>query len=492
MNKRYLRWLFRHWKIALIFFSLLYFFLTMTPFITYSADLVTRQHMYRDSMYFATRLAVLIAYGLPLFLFSFVHRTRSADAWFSLPYSRKEQLVTSLLFALIVCSGLFLVSTLCAWGLGGRSVMTLGRQLLIILYMIFSLAVLIGFNTLLYLIGNNLLDGVVMVGAYTLMPVLLSFAVSSLQGMLPMRSGVIDQFANSAYQYFSPVLMMSTNITALVEDIYSFRLWMVAAQLAFGALCWVGLKKEFIERRTERAEHISNSFFSWPFVIRVYVVFLLLAASIDTIAFGTALNITFYLVLYGIYVIAGFVYKRKIQLSLKNNLFYLIALAATLAFSSICFRTHVFGLGNRLPDLNSDSLSVYYYAYVSREDLGSMVDDTYYDGNTDCVQVSFDLRVSPNTIPGLKDRLLAMYENGADLFYSQNTDHNGFTSVSMIDISEDGNTFTTIESWNLSTSMTFSEEELQEISRYGSVTVSWETSSDYQELSLAEYLAQRN
>lgn len=492
MNKRYLRWLFRHWKIALIFFSLLYFFLTMTPFITYSSDLTTRQQMYRDSMSVAMGLAILIAYGLPLFLFAFVHRIRSADAWFSLPYSRKEQLVSSLMFTLIVCSGLFAVSTLCAWGLGGQGVMTLGRQLLIILYMIFSLAVLISFNTLLYLIGNNLLDGVVMVGAYTVMPVLLYYAVNSLQGMLPMHSEVIEQAASSIYQYFSPVMMMSDNITALVEDVSGFRLGSVAAQLAFGVLCRAGLKKEFIERRTERAEHISDSFFSWPFVIRVYAVFLLLAASIITIAYGTALDLTFYLVLYGIYVIAGFVYKRKIELSLKNNLFYLIALAVTLAFSSICFRTHVFGLGDRLPDLNCDRLNVYYYAYVSREDLGSMVEDTYYDGNPDSVQVSFDLQVSPDAIPGFTDRLLAMYENGTELFYSNNTDYNGFTSVSLADISEDGNTCTTRQYWNLSTSLTFSEEELQEISRYGSVTVSWETDSGYQELPLAEYLAQRS
>ncbi len=76
----YWKWLLDHWKTALIFFGILYLFITQAALV-YSDSPVTG---FKSSVYCGLVMSVMIAYGLPLFEFNFVHTRKGADVYFAL------------------------------------------------------------------------------------------------------------------------------------------------------------------------------------------------------------------------------------------------------------------------------------------------------------------------------------------------------------------------------------------------------------------------
>ena len=110
--------------------------------------------------------SLLLSFVMPVLVFDHVHDKKAVDTYFSLPLSRKKMLYTGLVFCFAIVYPVLMMAVI-AYGIK----LKLG---LMIIALAFELAIgtlaIILFNTTLYLIGNNLVDGIVMMGAYTFLP----------------------------------------------------------------------------------------------------------------------------------------------------------------------------------------------------------------------------------------------------------------------------------------------------------------------------------
>ncbi|MBR4421463.1 MAG: hypothetical protein IKS69_02915, partial [Erysipelotrichaceae bacterium] len=119
-----------------------------------------------------TLITIVLCFAIPMDVFYHVHDKKAVDTYFSLPVSRKALLGTGIVFSvLIVCFTL-------ACGIVPYSLKhELNMALLLAETLPICTAVIL-YNTTLYLIGNNLVDGVVMMGAYTFMPLAIVWIVN--------------------------------------------------------------------------------------------------------------------------------------------------------------------------------------------------------------------------------------------------------------------------------------------------------------------------
>ena len=113
------------------------------------------------------------------------------------------------------------------------------------------------------MIGNDIVDGVIMMGAYTVLPlsitsVLSSFTYSFVAG---------NRYANlTLVSLFSPLYMAGELLTAIVGNEKTDFIFIVGL-IGFGLLSAWLLHRSYVLRKAERANQCSNSFFSYPLVI---------------------------------------------------------------------------------------------------------------------------------------------------------------------------------------------------------------------------------
>ena len=214
LNKNYFKYLFQNKKIAWIFFLIMYMAVSLSSFIslgtTYSAKL---NFAFKCSFV----LSCIMTFVLPIFLFSFVHRKRSCDLYFSLPIERKELLSTTILFSFTLTFGFFILTTLVAILLCMSHItINLIAYLQTILFVGFSSLALLLINSSIYLLANNIFDGILMLAAYLVIPVSICIVLSVISNVF-----LIDFLVNKINGgiYFSPIAIVWTNASVLMSDI---------------------------------------------------------------------------------------------------------------------------------------------------------------------------------------------------------------------------------------------------------------------------------
>lgn len=435
----YWKWLLDHWKTALIFFGILYLFITQAALV-YSDSPVTG---FKSSVYCGLVMSVMIAYGLPLFEFNFVHTRKGADVYFALPVSRKRMLAENVFFAVTTSVGYFAFSTLVSYFvtvLQGSDEVRLSAVLLLCVYMLLFITTLVCFNSMLFLLGNNTVDGLIILAAYSFLPLLaVGVTDSYTRAMLPDTAGFVD---SPVQELLSPFLTGIFDINAMVDcldgeiGITGAAWYRPVILLLYLVLSVYGLYKQFICRKSERAEHVSDGFFSYPLVISVYtaaaVLMIVLSGTGGSRGRSAVWTAIWSAVVFALYVIATFIYRRKIRITVRSILFFAVTLACCFLFSGVSFKTHSYGFGDRLPELNSPYLAVRYITTVRQNDLGvpSSENDGTAAGRT--VNVNLNITVKTSSLdeyPELRENLLAVWKQGIEDFYSRDYDLGGTTLI---------------------------------------------------------------
>ena len=280
---------------------------------------------------------LVLVFAVSVDVFYHVHDKKAADTYFSLPLSRRKMLITGIVFSVAVVYLPFALSIV-RTGLGNKDF----RLPLILAEMFLTVVVTVVFNTVLYLLGNNLVDGVVMMGAYTFMPVAIeailnSFFYSYVAGMRGFEFYLI--------RFLSPIYM-----GIYLFDTGTFDPATVAALLVFLAVSGYLLYRSYVDRDAERAGSHSTKFFSYPFVINFYlIVCLFLIASFfnlnyDGLKAFAEDYFVLYLLLFTVFIAAYFLYRRKFYFSWKLPLFYVAVLAVSLFCATLCIEMKGFGL----------------------------------------------------------------------------------------------------------------------------------------------------
>ncbi len=419
MNKKYMNYLIRNRKIALIFFFVIYLAMSLTPYIHGFSR--TGEELFNGSLMIATVMSVMLCFALPVLQFAYIQRKKSADLFLALPVSRKEQLNTNLLFCFGTAFGYFLVTTLLILVLTGAA--DFGKYLCIAAHNALLFAVIILLNTLFFLIANNVFDGIVMIASYAFLPTFLYlaylfFMTNTVAGYTEIRA------YSSGIMMTSPLYMGFRNLNGLMQETEMAFHWLYEILLAvYGALAYACLQFHFVKRKAERAEQISNEFFAYPFIIHIYMacvmIFLMERNGIRDV-------LVFYILLFVIYIIATFVYKRKIQLDWKNVLIYACAMGLSILLAKVSWSTKGFGLARLNPVRTNDKIYYQYLVIADPNDLSKMYD--YDSGGNDSVEVTFLMEIPKGKSSEYKEEMDALEQyrlRAVDSFYTDDGQYNG-------------------------------------------------------------------
>lgn len=466
MNKSYLNYLIKNRKVLILFFLAVYLCVCLTWNLS-AAGTAAPGYGYYSAAKAAIAISIVLCYALPVLLFSYVHQRSSADLYFALPVSRKEQRITTLLFAFLIAFGYFFITIIAAWLLFNAGNVSAGCLLECICFAAFLIITLLSFNTMLYLLANNLLDGIVTMAAYTMLPLVGSMAESIIVSNLV--AGGTPAVKDGVFVILSPALMLIRNFAATISMngwlFQQFNIPYLIFSAAYLVLSWLVVRKQFDERQTERAGQISDHPLTYPTIINLYaVIFLLVFGSYLVLEPGPELLVS-YLFLLVCYVAGTFLYRRKLKVDARMIGTYVLEAVLCASLMFIGWKTQGFGAARAYSLTDSRQIVYEYNMQTERDDLGR---STLADQNA---YVMFSVAVDTDKNSGNEEfkKLMEDYRSRAiDEFYSGNKpEYAGSFRVYMTN----DNRSHYENSYFYNPSVPFTEEELKQISKYGDVEV---------------------
>ena len=493
MNKSYLKYLFSSRKFALLFVAVMYLMLCGVPFLEGVEGM--NAQLYSSSLAIGMAMNVIMVYVLPVLLFSFVHKRRSADQMMALPMSRKELLITPLTFGFALTGGCWVVSPLLFYVLFGIGFVNFSLVLAIIGVGLLIILGMLIINTALFLTANNVFDGIVMIAAYTAIPLLaeLGFLVFS-STMLAGGDYIRESFAG----YLSPIYMSMCNIGNMMDGVQwanaleEVRVLYFLVPLAYVAAAGFALVPLFIRRKSERADQLSDGKTAYPLIITVYLFVLLTIVAFWTVETTSIVaTIPYYLLLLLAYVIAQFVYRRSISFHLNIFIRYAICLAAGLGVAFIGWQTSGFGIARNYNYGEPGSNLAYSYHTLAEEGDLSMPKAFIYDTDT-YVEVRFDVKMPVDNLNEDVLKILDKKRNEAiDDFYARTLPDYpaGLYINNERYVIEDGRGYYMNNNYYNYACKPFTVEELKEIDQYTRVYVGHSDQyGNWTDYTLTEYL----
>lgn len=494
INKNYFKYLFKSKIIAWVFFGIMFIAISMSSFLTPGNEAAD---CFRVTTITSLVLSIIMSFALPVFLFSFVHRKRSCDMYFSLPIDRKELLITTITFSFVLIFSYYAITSIFALLFTMRST-TIFFSSLFASYAMMALGILalLIINSCIYLFANNIFDGIVMLAAYSAIFVAISLTAEIISDLL------LIPFMLSSFEegiLFSPVAIVAVNFTSIsqnivqsIDDAMSFvpsvSYLQITVLVIYTCIACFLLKKNFAERKTERAEQVSNTFFSYPFIINFYLLVSLINLGFSIIKSNMIDSfILLYILLFCIYLISIFVYKRKIKFYWKNILYFVSAALITFGCGKFIFMNHAFSLPYQYPLNAGEKINYYINEHNLNKDLSSKDLEANYSVN---LSINIDIPTNQLETEQYKQAVSILeayrkqaidlwfttsqsyYDKGADLYISnaiQNKD---------------------VASCSYQTKDVFTIEELKQLAKIGTIQIEYydyET-DNYQTYTLDEYL----
>lgn len=305
----------------------------------------------KDGVFLILTISLLLCYILPVVVFKYIHDKKAVDTYFSLPISRKELLITGLLFcalATILPSGI----SYFVYNFIYESHSLLSAIGFVAIMSVASICLIL-FNTMLYQLANTEFDGIVMIGAYSILPLALIIVMQIFLEVF------VCGYSASSFDiigYLSPIHMFISlflknykvfHIELNILD-YSYSLVLVLFAIISFALMYV----YFPKRDVERAGTSSSKFFAYPFAIYTYTLLVLFGISSNYSYAYTGIFsflkefFVLYIITFALFVIAHFVYKRKFYFNIQLPIFFVITLIISLLFCTSARKTNGFGLAN--------------------------------------------------------------------------------------------------------------------------------------------------
>ena len=340
-----------------------------------------------DFMIFHVIICGMLCFLLPASVFYYIQNKKAVDTFYSLPVSRKKLLFTGLLFCIVTIYMSFMIAFVFHILHNGTKLITLFT---VPLFALLAITTLVLFNVAIFSLTNNIVDGVVILGAYTYMPL---FILATLGVFVQNYVCGSNGFAFDFLGYLSPSYIGASLLRKVfpVENDLSLVQYLkyIVACIVYIALSIKILDKHYIKRDVERAGSITDNLYTYPFIIFIYVILcmLMIISSYNFNDYGIfqffTRNIASYVLLFAIFMIAYFLYKRKLSFNYKLPVLYIVLMICSLIFAETAKMTKGFGLTNNY--LKYDDRA----KYTINSDQGY-----YYDSDYDPDL----LRLAQNTI----------------------------------------------------------------------------------------------
>lgn len=390
MSKNYFKYLFKSNKVLIAFIAVIQALICIVESLTYNNNSASLNYSGN------TIFAYALVFVLPILFLNHAQNKKSVDSYFALPVKRKAIILTSIFFMwLLIIIPLILV--LIAYSLIDSG------QLTYYLYALFistiSFLVLLIFNSGIYLIGNNNVDGIIMMIAYSILPFILIGLLSSY------FNKICYGFSLNTYyycRYISLLYSSYVNLNAHVEITSQFIPWLITIAIYFVS-GYVAIKKHYINRKAERAQTISDNLFAYPFVIHTMIIMLIFMISISYQGYAGGLGdmILLYLLTAILFEILSFVYRRMIKVKIKDIVVIALTILLSIGFVKISFYYEGFGL-SYLYDHSPKNVAYRYNMWnVQDNDVHNLLLEKYDEVRYYCVY--FDLSIVEKDMDKNKD-----------------------------------------------------------------------------------------
>ena len=482
MNKSYFRFLVRYHRVPLVFFFIFYMTIALSSFMT-GPSLYAPDHgmnsILSSTFTACMVMSVLLTFGIPIYLFTWMHTKKSCDVYGALPYTRKEMLITSMTAAFLVCFGFFFLGTIIPAIIGlAHGELYLSGYLIALAEMALGSAVLLLFNTGLYLVANNALDGVVMLGAYHFLPVMIMLTAGNVFSSLVAGLSTPDL---EKISWLSPVYTTGSLVGSAISDALPGNLNVLGQDsllprtlilIGFLLVSILLLKANYLDRRLERAEQLSDNTLAYPLVIRIYTALCLLILAAGT--FRGDVEFMMFILIFAAFLVSQFVYRRTIRPSWKMIIQFLILTASAFAIAGIGWQTKGFFMAERPIDY-SNAQSISYY--------------TWNDDDEGSVTLEIDLKVDDSDTKAA-EMLDKLRQKSIDEFYGGREEQeddleNQFSSYGTLSIETDEGSWT----YDINAADALSIDDLCTLAKYGTLSIDQYSYSSgmEKELTLDEY-----
>lgn len=306
-------------------------------------------------------LSIVLAYLLPVYIFYYNHDKKAVDTFYSIPVSRKALLITGVLF---IIGLIYIPLALTVIPYMIRKAFYIFDALLFLLKLLLAVSAIVIFVSSIYSLVNNAVDGIIMLGAYSFLPIMTIIVADN---FLRVFVCGVQSFDLKFLGYLSPVFMAGDVFVNKILNTPQI-LYSCTGLVIYLIVCSVVLYLNNVDRKVERANTLSNNIFTYPFIITIYLVLVLLQissfTSADSFSIVSAIkdNFIMYLVLFAIFISANFIYKRKLHFNYVLPALFVLALLATLLFANYAKSTRGFGLSDSYVKNNKQSYyQLYYY-----------------------------------------------------------------------------------------------------------------------------------
>ena len=369
LNKNYFKYLLKSKKYFVVIIFVIEFVLTIGSIGSYRT-----YNSFNDQALILYIASAVVAFVLPLVTFSYVHNKKAVDSYFSLGISRKEMLITNIIFCLAISFLSYFFSLLVfIIGLLIKGTSTeLAFLLSTIPVALINYLALIVFNSFIYLLANSVFDGIVILAAYSFLPLAFYIIASCFQSTFIIGVDIVTNYICKYLVYLSPLFMTFFSPYALknlfVKEVgtyyFDVNFWTMSVVNALYLIIFAYLLyKVYIDRDVERSGDYSNSFFAYPFIIGIYTALSLLFIACCLNSYWSFYEIILlYVLIFVLYIAANFIYKRKFSLPKFQTIMFVLGIVLSLIFNTICLKTNGFGLSN-LYKFDYDLMSYDYYAY---------------------------------------------------------------------------------------------------------------------------------
>ena len=384
MNKTYFNYLLKSKRSLCVVVIVLYALGFAVSMISFNSG----DGRYLLNITIASVLLALFTFILVPLEFKFVHNKKAVDTYFALPITRKEILVTTLVFICLLDLVPFMVSSLVSVIIGVvvSGIQSYPALFVYLVVAIVSAIVFICFITSLFLEANSTFDGIVMIFAYLIMPAFVALLLDTFQydliaGVDPLNVEQIISFislptavVNYEFNLGDCFASVSCDYQIASTELVAFLICILLHTI----FSLVALKRNFTERKVERAESISNRFLSYPFVIYFYATILIftISASFNTYNSYSSMAI-YYALIFVCFLVATFVYRRKVKIVMKDVIFFVVTILITIGISVLAYATKGFNLAYKY-NHNPES---YAYRYFDSAIDRSVNKDIEYFGN---------------------------------------------------------------------------------------------------------------
>lgn len=352
VSNYYLSILKRHKKLLLIYVLIGFVAFPMATLI--SNDVHYGRGIYEFGLIMNGLFMIICGMVLPPIIYKFMLNKRSVDTYFALPIKRKHLFdvhylagLTAMLVPLMINFLLGVLILTVRFGLGRLPLLAL---FLFVFEMVAATA-LYSLNVFIVNKTNNLVDAVLLIAAYTILPCMAIMCLAGFIARFTVGYTAVYWDYSRLFDYFSPftvmIRLMNYSLDKItLKDIGIFWLFY---EMAMIVIFYIWSMKTFEKRQGEDSEQRSNDFFAYPLVVNLASVLLLSMYIIDFS--NLTLTIGILVITFVIYLAMHFVSRRSMKVTARIVIKYFAILITFNVIALVAHKTAFFGYNYTQPKL---------------------------------------------------------------------------------------------------------------------------------------------